>query len=120
MIQHTAEDLTATHCQACEGEGDKMSPDQAREQLESLQGWNLNEDGTRISKEWTMKSFLAGIAFLSGVAEVAEEEGHHPDLHLENYRHVRIELSTHAVHGLSRNDFILAAKIDNLPLQSLS
>ena len=49
-------------------------------------------------------------------ARVAEEEGHHPDLHLEGYRHVWIELSTHAIGGLSENDFILAAKIDELPV----
>ena len=50
------------------------------------------------------------------MAEVAEDEGHHPDLHLEGYRNVWIELYTHAIGGLSENDFILAAKIDKLPI----
>ena len=59
---------------------------------------------------------MAGIEFFNRVAEVAEDEGHHPDLHLEGYRNVWIELYTHAIGGLSENDFILAAKIDQLPI----
>ena len=60
---------------------------------------------------------MAGLAFFEKVAAVAEEEGHHPDLHLEGYRNVAIELWTHAIGGLSENDFILAAKIDRLPIE---
>ena len=63
-----------------------------------------------------MKDFLAGIEFFDRVAALAEAEGHHPDLHLEGYRHASIELWTHAVGGLSENDFILAAKIDHIPV----
>ena len=62
------------------------------------------------------KDFMAGIEFFNRVAELAEAEGHHPDLHLEGYRHVWIELWTHAIGGLSENDFILAAKIDQIPV----
>jgi len=62
-----------------------------------------------------MKDFLAAVDFLRRVADLAESEGHHPDLHLERYRHVSVELWTHAIGGLSENDFILAAKIDRLP-----
>jgi 4a-hydroxytetrahydrobiopterin dehydratase len=64
-----------------------------------------------------MKDFAAGIRFFDAVARLAEEEGHHPDLRLEGYRHVWIELSTHAIGGLSENDFIMAAKIDQLPVE---
>ena len=60
---------------------------------------------------------MAGIKFFNAVAELAEDEGHHPDLHLEGYRNVWIELWTHAIGGLSENDFILAAKIDELPIE---
>ncbi len=60
---------------------------------------------------------MAGIDFFSRVADVAENDGHHPDLHLEGYRNVWIELYTHAIGGLSENDFILAAKIDDLPIR---
>jgi 4a-hydroxytetrahydrobiopterin dehydratase len=59
---------------------------------------------------------MAGIDFFNKVAEVAEEDGHHPDLHIAGYRNVAVELWTHAIGGLSENDFILAAKIDRLPV----
>ena len=61
---------------------------------------------------------MAGMKFFSEVARLAEEDEHHPDLHLTGYRNVWIELSTHAIGGLSENDFILAAKIDQLPVET--
>ena len=64
-----------------------------------------------------MANFMSGIEFFRQVADLAEAEGHHPDLHLEGYRNVWIELSTHAIGGLSENDFILAAKIDQIPVK---
>ena len=64
-----------------------------------------------------MKNFMAGIVFFTQVAELAEAEGHHPDLHLEGYRNVWVEIWTHAIGGLSENDFILAAKIDRLGIK---
>lgn len=60
---------------------------------------------------------MAGVEFFNKVAALAEEEGHHPDLHLEGYRQVAVELWTHAIGGLSENDFILAAKINQIPIQ---
>ena len=60
------------------------------------------------------KHFLEAIRLINEIAEVAESEQHHPDLHLTGYRNVRIELTTHAIGGLSENDFIVAAKIDEL------
>ena len=75
-----------------------------------------SQDGKRIRREWTAKNFMAGIDFFNKVAALAEEEGHHPDLHLEGYRNVAIEIWTHAIGGLSDNDFILAAKIDQIPI----
>jgi len=117
MKMQTTEQLGSKRCEACEGGVDKFSIDEAREQLGALPGWELAEDGEHICKQWEVKNFLAGMAFLNEVAQLAEQEGHHPDLHLEGYRHVRITLSTHAVGGLSQNDFILAAKIDQLPVQ---
>jgi 4a-hydroxytetrahydrobiopterin dehydratase len=116
MPMPTACDLTTRHCVPCEGGVPKYSAEDARAQLATLPGWTLADDGRRIRRDWQVKSFLAGIEFFRRVAEVAEAENHHPDLHLENYRHVWIELWTHAIGGLSENDFILAAKIDNLPV----
>jgi len=73
-------------------------------------------DGKRIRRDWRVKDFQAGLEFLNKAGALAEQEGHHPDLHLEGYRNVAIELWTHALGGLSENDFILAARIDQLPV----
>jgi 4a-hydroxytetrahydrobiopterin dehydratase len=116
MQTQTTEQLTQKRCVPCEGGVPKYSLEEAQGQLATLEGWRLTHDGERIRKDWTVKNFMAGISFFSRVAQVAEDEGHHPDLHLEGYRNVWIELYTHAIGGLSENDFILAAKIDRLPV----
>ncbi len=117
MATLTAKQLSARHCKACEDKGKRLSVDEAHERMKALCHWQLAEDGRQISREWVVKDFAAGMAFLNSVGQLAEEEDHHPDLHLEGYRRVRINLSTHAVDGLSDNDFILAAKIDRLPVE---
>lgn len=109
-----AEQLTTKKCVPCEGGVDACPLPFVKEQLEKLPGWYLTHDNQRIRKDWTVKNFLAGMAFFEQVAELAEADGHHPDIHLEAYRNVSIELWTHAIGGLSENDFILAAKIDRL------
>jgi 4a-hydroxytetrahydrobiopterin dehydratase len=117
MESQTAEQLTKKKCVPCEGGVPKYSLEASHAQLEKLSGWRLTHDGQRIRKDWVVKHFLAGMEFFNAVAEVAEDEGHHPDLHLEGYRNVGIEIYTHAIGGLSENDFILAAKIDELPIR---
>jgi 4a-hydroxytetrahydrobiopterin dehydratase len=111
-----ATQLAAAHCSACEGGVPKLTTREVEERLFELSGWRLSADGSKIRKNWLVEDFPAGIEFFNRVAEVAEAEDHHPDLRLEGYRNVSIELSTHAVGGLSQNDFILAAKIDQLPI----
>ena len=110
-------ELVKKKCLPCEGGVDPYSLDEAREQLKQLSGWQLTEDGKRIRKKWNVKNFMAGMEFFNRIAEIAEDDNHHPDLHLEGYRNVRIELWTHAIGGLSETDFILAAKIDELPVE---
>jgi 4a-hydroxytetrahydrobiopterin dehydratase len=112
-VQETTE-LIRKKCVPCEGGVDACSIAEAQQQLDNLPGWYLTHDGQRIRKDWTMKNFVAGMQFFQKVAELAEEDGHHPDLHIQAYRNVWIELWTHAIGGLSENDFILAAKIDQL------
>ena len=102
-------------CAACDGGVEKLSPEQVRQRLGTLDGWRLTDDGQRIRKDWKMRNFRAGMALLNRVAELAETQGHHPDLHLEQYRHVSIAIWTHAIGGLSELDFVLAAQIDQLP-----
>jgi 4a-hydroxytetrahydrobiopterin dehydratase len=117
METQTLECLVAKKCVPCEGGVPKYSPAEAEDQLKNLTGWRITGDGQRIRKDWVVKNFMAGIEFFNAVAKLAEEEQHHPDLHLEGYRNVWIELWTHAIGGLSENDFILAAKIDQLPIK---
>lgn len=113
----TAAQLCSKKCLPCEGGVPKLTPAEAESLLESLDGWRIVERGERIRKEWLAKDFVAAIEFFDKVAEIAEEEGHHPDLHLVGYRNVSIEVWTHAIGGLSENDFILAAKIDRIPIR---
>ena len=111
-----AEQLSTRKCEPCEGGVDPCPLPFVQEQLEKLPGWKLTRENQRIRKDWTFKNFLEGLEFFKQVAVLAEEDAHHPDLHLESYKHVWIELWTHAIGGLSENDFILAAKIDQIPM----
>ena len=109
------ESLTKKRCVSCEGGVPKLSRREANENLAKLEGWTLSEDAASIRMEYTMKNFRAAMDLINRIADLAEDEGHHPDIHLTGYRKLKIELSTHAIGGLSENDFILAAKIDQLP-----
>jgi 4a-hydroxytetrahydrobiopterin dehydratase len=117
MTPQTTEQLTHKHCVPCEGGTERFALAEAEDQLRTLAGWRLTHEGRRIRKDWLVQDFTAGIDFFQRVANLAEAENHHPDLHLENYRNLWIELWTHAIGGLSENDFILAAKIDQLPVR---
>ena len=94
-----------------------MTPEEVDEQIAQLPEWEVTRGGERIARNWVVKNFLAAMEFFNHVAGVAEAEGHHPDLHVEGYRNVTVEIWTHAIGGLSENDFILAAKIDRLPIK---
>jgi 4a-hydroxytetrahydrobiopterin dehydratase len=104
--------LRAKKCVPCEGGVEACSLEEARKLMEQLNQWTLSEDGKRISKTWKLKNFVIGLEKINAIGQLAEEEAHHPDLHLESYRMLRVEIWTHAIGGLSENDFILAAKID--------
>lgn len=116
MSTANAEDLTRKHCTPCEGGIPQLSEKEAGALLAKVEGWEFSHEGQRIRRRWTAKNFLAALDFLNNVGEVAEREGHHPDLHLEAYRQVTVEIWTHAIKGLSENDFILAAKINEVPI----
>lgn len=90
----------------------RVPPQDAERQVALLPGWRLTHDGGRIRRDWTVSDFRSAIKMLNNVGALAEREQHHPDLHLEGYRKVWIEIFTHAIGGLSENDFILAAKIN--------
>lgn len=115
MAQASA--LKQKKCVPCEGGVPKLTKSRIDELLTQVRGWRLTPEGTRIRKDWLARDFKSGIEFFNRVSELAESENHHPDVHLEGYRKVWIEIWTHAIGGLSENDFILAAKIDDLPIE---
>jgi 4a-hydroxytetrahydrobiopterin dehydratase len=113
----TGTELTRKHCRACESGVPPLTEAEVRDHLAAVPRWGLTADRKRIRREWRVKDFATALDFFRRVGDVAEAEDHHPDLHLTGYRNVAIELSTHALGGLSENDFILAAKIDQLPVE---
>ena len=105
--------LSDKKCVACEGGTPPPEAEKIKEYLAELGGGWKTEDGKKIKKEFEFGDFKETMVFVNKIAEIAENEGHHPDIHIF-YNQVIIELWTHAVDGLSENDFILAAKIDKL------
>ena len=117
MSNPTLSELISKKCVPCEGNVPPLTIDEAKPLLEAVVGWSFSHDGQRIRREWVVKNFMEGIDFFNKVAVLAEAEGHHPDLHLQGYRNVAVELWTHAAGGLTENDFILAAKINEVPVR---
>lgn len=109
--------LSQKTCVPCGGGVVALSRAQVQNLLKELPQWKLSDDPMRICREWRVKDFMTALDFFGRIAEIAEREDHHPDLHLVGYRNVTIELWTHAVNGLTENDFIMAAKIDNVPVE---
>lgn len=111
-------DLLKKKCVPCEGgDIDPFTPEEARNYLADIPGWDLNDSGKQISKEYKFIDFIGAINFVNLVADIAEMEGHHPDIYIF-YNKVKLELWTHAIGGLSENDFIIAAKIDAHKIKS--
>lgn len=110
----TAAQLTAKKCEACEGGIPKLPEADIPDLLTAIPGWRLTAGGQRIARDWKAKDFVSALDFFNRVGKLAEDEGHHPDLHLVGYKNVTVAVWTHAVNGLTENDFILAAKIDAL------
>jgi 4a-hydroxytetrahydrobiopterin dehydratase len=111
--------LAARKCEPCSGKTKPLAAERVAELLAEVPDWKLSADGRRISRSWRVRDFATGLDFFGRIAEVAEAEDHHPDLHLANYRDVTVELWTHAAGGLTDNDFIMAAKIDAMEQPAL-
>jgi 4a-hydroxytetrahydrobiopterin dehydratase len=110
----TASELTKRHCKPCEGGVPPLEREAAVQLMDALHGdWQLAEDGKSISRLYEFAGYHLTIAFVNAIAWVAESEGHHPDLGV-HYGKVQVLYTTHAVKGLSENDFICAARIDRL------
>lgn len=107
-------DLNKKKCVPCEGMTDPLSNEEEDKYLKEILNWDLNRDGVhKIRKEYKLLHFKDSISFVNQIAELAEDEGHHPNIEIL-YNIVIIEIYTHAIESLSENDFILAAKIDDI------
>jgi 4a-hydroxytetrahydrobiopterin dehydratase len=105
--------LAEKRCLPCEGGTPPIGAARAGELLAEIPGWTLS--GERLRRAFRFRDFRAAMRFVNAVAELAEAEGHHPDIAIHDWNRVDLSTWTHAIGGLSENDFVLAAKIDRIP-----
>lgn len=105
--------LEQKHCKPCEGDTSPLSHTESMRLAEEVDNWTIHDD-KKLEKVLVFKDFKEALNFVNKVGEIAERENHHPNIEIFNYKRVRVELTTFAIGGLSENDFILAAKIDEL------
>jgi 4a-hydroxytetrahydrobiopterin dehydratase len=110
-MKATSYDLTSKKCKSCEGGVAPLTPDEITSLLTQLTGWRSNNH--LIEKSYKFKNYYQTMAFVNAIAWVSHREDHHPDITV-GYNNCRVEYTTHAINGLSENDFICAAKIDKL------
>lgn len=114
ILSRMTDELASRRCRPCEGGVEPLRTDQADALLSALHAdWSLSDDGLEISREFTFPAYSRTLGFANAVAWVAITEGHHPVLTV-SYGSCRVDYTTHAINGLSDNDFICAAKIDRL------
>lgn len=104
-------DLSSKQCKSCEGDVTPLTTDEITALLSQLTGWRSNNH--LIEKTYKFKNYYQTMAFVNAIAWVSHREDHHPDITV-GYNNCRVEYTTHAINGLSENDFICAAKIDKL------
>ncbi len=113
-------DLTKQHCEPCEGGTKPFTKAEANKYLTAVENWELLAtqgvalEPMKIQRKFSFKNFQEALDFINKVGKLAESEDHHPDINLHNYRKVDITLSTHAIDGLSINDFVMAARINQI------
>jgi 4a-hydroxytetrahydrobiopterin dehydratase len=107
-------DLNKEHCESCEGIGQALNAEQIKNLITQLdKNWQVQDDYKEIKRSFSFHNFYETMAFVNAIAWIANKENHHPDLEVGyNYCHVRF--TTHALKGLTPNDFICAAKVDSL------
>ena len=109
----SADQLRSEHCQPLSGGEHRIDGDALTDLLGAVPAWTVQGDSPIIGRDFRFKGFLPALSFANAIGWMAEQEGHHPDLEL-GWGYVRVRFSTHDVGGLSRNDFICAAKVDAL------
>lgn len=109
------DNLTAKHCVPCEGGTQPLSITEENAYASAVENWHIHREDTHLlEREFQLANFKKVLAFVNKIGELAESEGHHPNLYIHSYKKLKVTLYTHAIGGLSMNDFIMAAKIDEL------
>ena len=108
------ENLLQKHCVPCEGAARPYARSQARKMCAHTPQWHLTDEATVLTRQFSFRNFSDALTFVNRVGKIAEKEDHHPDILLYDWNKVTVTLTTHAINGLSENDFILAAKIDKV------
>jgi len=106
-------DFSNKHCVPCEGGVDSIERDSAEKMLADVTGWTLSDDGKMISRRFEFKGFLSTMSFINAMAWLVNRENHHPDFSA-GYNYCDVGFTTHAIDGLSENDFICAARVNAL------
>lgn len=107
--------LCEKRCIPCEGGTPPLATAEVEKLIKQLKGWEVGADGKEISRIFQFKNYYHTMAFVNAVAWIAHQQNHHPDLEV-GYNRCRVRYSTHAIGGLSENDFICAAQVDILGL----
>ncbi len=110
-------ELTKKKCVPCEGIGRAYTKAEVQAHMPNITGWLLAEDGKSISRDYVLKNFVEAVDLINKIKDIAEDEMHHPDLHLTGYKKLKVVLYTHALGGVTENDLIVAAKVNQLSAQ---
>ena len=109
-------ELTAKKCTPCQGGIPPLNRSEAETYLERVPGWELQDNATKLKRTFNQKDFMDALDFARKVGELCEEEGHHPDLAL-GWGYCRVVFQSHKIKGLHENDFIMAAKVNELAVR---
>lgn len=108
------ENLSTKKCEPCEGGIAPLNRSQFEVYLDHVKNWTFTDNDIMMEREYTFKDFKEALNFVNRVGDIVEEEGHHPNINLHSWNKVKMTLYTHAIGGLSINDFVVAVKIDQL------
>ncbi|GGG45967.1 4a-hydroxytetrahydrobiopterin dehydratase [Chelatococcus composti] len=107
------DDLAARTCTPCKGGIPPLSRDAIAPYAKQVPQWQVGEDATRITRTFRFRNYADAFAFVARVSEIAEQQGHHPDITF-GWGYATVTLQTHKIKGLHENDFIMAARIDEI------
>ncbi len=113
MTTTTHSELSAAKCTACQGGIPPMTRSEAEKYLAETPGWELRDESTKLRRKFTFGNFMDALFFAQKIGELCEQEGHHPDISM-GWGYCTVVFQTHKINGLHQNDFIMAAKVNDM------